>query len=128
MAGRQMGQEAKSVLVVDDNPDLREALTFVLEAEGYTVTAASDGREALERLKGELLPRVILLDLAMPNMDGRAFRQHQLEDPRLARIPVVVCSGERGGRDAALVLGANGYIAKPMDVDAVLRALERVGL
>jgi CheY-like chemotaxis protein len=124
-----MGQEVRSVLVVDDNPDLREALTFVLEAEGYTVTAASDGREALERLhNGGPLPRVILLDLSMPNMDGSAFRQHQLQDPRLARIPLVVCSGERGARDAALRLGANGYIAKPMDVDTVLQALDRVFL
>ena len=124
----EMEQAAKSVLVVDDNPDLREALTFVLEAEGYTVTAASDGQEALSRLQGARLPRVILLDLSMLNMDGSAFRHHQLEDPRLARIPLVVCSGERGARDAALRLGANGYIAKPMDVDTVLQALERVCL
>ena len=123
-----MGQAAKSVLVVDDNSDLRDALTFVLEAEGYTVTAASDGQEALVRLRSDLLPGVILLDLSMPNMDGSSFRHHQLEDPRLARIPVVVCSGERGARDAALRLGANGYIAKPMDVDTVLRTLERVHL
>ena len=127
MAG-QMGQAGKSVLVVDDNSDLREALTYVLEAEGYTVTAASDGQEALTSLRGERLPRVILLDLSMPNMDGSGFRQRQLEDPRLARIPVVVCSGERGARDAALRLGANGYIAKPMDVDTVLQTIERVCL
>jgi CheY-like chemotaxis protein len=121
-----MGEEARSVLVVDDSPDLREALTFVLEAEGYTVAAARDGQEALACLRSEFLPGVILLDLSMPNMDGCAFRRRQLEDPRLARIPVVVCSGERGARDTALQLGANGYIAKPMDVDTVLQALDRV--
>jgi CheY-like chemotaxis protein len=122
-----MEQAAKSVLVVDDNPDVRRVLTFVLEAEGYTVTSASDGREALTCLQGEL-PRVILLDLSMPNMDGSAFRQHQLEDPRLAGIPVVVCTAERSARDAAVRLGANAYIAKPMDVDTVLRTLARVCL
>jgi len=104
---------------------MRQALTFVLEAEGYSVMVAGDGLEALARLREDLMPGVILLDLRMPNMDGPAFRRHQLDDPRLADIPVVVCSGECTGEETALRLGSDGYLAKPLDVDRVLEVVQR---
>lgn len=120
-----MGQGTRSVLVVDDNAEMRQALAFVLEAEGYIVMVAGDGLEALTRLREDRVPGVILLDLMMPNMDGAAFRRHQLDDPRLAEIPVVVCSGERSGAETALRLGTEGYLAKPLDVDRVLGVVQR---
>ena len=113
------------VLVIDDSAEMRQALTFALEAEGYIVMVAGDGLEALTRLRQDL-PGVILLDLTMPNMDGTAFRRHQLDDPRIARIPVVVCSGERSGAETALRLGTDGYLAKPLDVDRVLEVVQRL--
>jgi CheY-like chemotaxis protein len=86
---------------------------------------AADGLEALARLRQEQRPGVILLDLAMPNMDGVAFRRHQLDDPGLADIPVVVCSGESGGEQTALRLGTDGYLTKPLDADCVLDVVHR---
>ena len=84
---------AGPVLVVDDDPDNRAFVGYLLSSEGYAVATASDGREALRHL-ADLQPAVILLDLEMPVMDGRNFRQHQLQlAPPLRSIPVIVYSG-----------------------------------
>jgi CheY-like chemotaxis protein len=79
--------------VVDDDPDSRVLMERVLKSEGYAVTTAGNGREALNQL-ATATPSVILLDLEMPVMDGRSFRQHQLQMPGpLRSVPVIVCSG-----------------------------------
>ena len=69
---------------------MRRALTELLASEGYKVTAAADGGEALETLRAGLRPAVILLDLMMPNCDGWDFRRAQLEDPTPGPVPVVL--------------------------------------
>lgn len=78
------------ILVVDDEPDLRETLQLVLEGEGYTVTVATDGRHAFELIDGGLLPDLIVLDLMMPRMNGWEVWDRLQVTPRLAPIPVVV--------------------------------------
>jgi CheY-like chemotaxis protein len=78
------------VLIVEDDPDVRQALAVFLEAHGYTCNEAGDGAQALTFLRANPAPSVILLDVMMPNMDGLTFRRHQLEDRALAKIPVVV--------------------------------------
>lgn len=78
-----------SVMVVDDDEDIRGTLEEVLETAGYSVVIAGNGQEALDLLRG-VRPRVIFLDLSMPIMSGREFRAAQLADPELAAIPVVV--------------------------------------
>ena len=80
----------RTVLVIEDDPDVRNALAELLSGEGYQVSATADGAEALDTLRGGLLPSVIVLDLMMPNMDGWDFRRAQLEDPTLAPVPVVL--------------------------------------
>ena len=91
--GNKTGMVARPVLVVDDDPDNRALIGHLLSSEGYAVATARDGREALKRLL-DLRPAVILLDLEMPVMDGRSFRQHQLRlAGPLRSIPVIVCSG-----------------------------------
>jgi CheY-like chemotaxis protein len=82
----------KSVLVVDDDRDLRAGLSLILEAEGYRVAGAADGQQALEALRAGPRPDVILLDMMMPALSGWAFRERQLADPALADVPVVVFS------------------------------------
>src|SRR4029077_6804487 len=77
------------ILVVDDEAASREALATLLRLNGHAVVTASNGREALDRLR-ETEPCVILLDYVMPIMDGRAFREAQKADPRWAHIPVVL--------------------------------------
>ena len=83
-----------TVMVVEDDVDIRQALIEILEDHGFGTLAARDGADALNILSHATeLPCVILLDLMMPVMDGATFRQVQRQDPRLASIPVVVLSG-----------------------------------
>src|SRR5438874_8753476 len=82
----------KHILVVDDDPGIVESLKDLLEAEGYHVETASNGREALDMLRARQRPNLILLDLTMPEMDGFEFRDEQEWDPRFSEIPVVVIS------------------------------------
>ncbi|WP_242335366.1 MULTISPECIES: response regulator [Anaeromyxobacter] len=106
------------VLVVDDDPDILDAICDILEGEGYRVARARHGVEALERVEAEK-PAIILLDLMMPVMDGLAFAQALRERPGRAEIPIVVISADGNPQRAASV-GAAGYLAKPFDIDALL--------
>lgn len=110
---------APLVLVVDDDPDILDAICDILEGEGYRVARARHGLEALDRVAEEE-PSIILLDLMMPVMDGLAFAQ-ALRQRRngAARIPIVVISADGNPQKAASV-GAQGYLAKPFDIDALL--------
>ena len=111
----------RSILVVDDDLAAIESLTDILAAEGYTVTSAKNGKEALERLTGAPLPGLIILDLFMPEMDGWEFRRAQLKDDKLREIPVVVMTG------ASVYAGidANVIVHKPLDVERFVSLLER---
>ena len=113
-----------SVLLVDDDERVRDALVALLEGQGYAVAAAADGGEALALLRGGgFRPGLIILDLMMPVMDGWEFRAAQLEDADLASIPVVVFSAHHAARQAAGTLGAVTALAKPLDVDELLRVV-----
>jgi len=110
------------VLVVDDEPFVRQALVEMLTSSGFPVVAASDGSVAIELLRQGLRPSLILLDLSMPKMDGRAFRIEQTRDPTLREIATVVLTGSLVDREAlGRELGAP-VLAKPVDYDQ-LRAL-----
>lgn len=113
------------VLAVDDDYDVLFALQDVLEMEGYRVIPARSGREALELLRRGLRPAVILLDLMMPEVSGWEFRAQQAEDPELARIPVVVVSGQGLSDKEVSTLGVDGYLKKPVDLDQLLTAVGR---
>jgi CheY-like chemotaxis protein len=109
---------APLVLVVDDDPDILEAICDILDSEGYRVTRARHGAEALERLQAER-PSLILLDLMMPVMDGLAFA-NALRERRLdPEIPIVVISAD-GNPQKAASIGARGFLAKPFDIEALL--------
>jgi CheY-like chemotaxis protein len=113
------------ILLVEDDDEIREALTDVLEQQGYLVEGARNGREALELLHDHEAPRLILLDLMMPVMDGWQFRHAQLEDPMIARIPVVVLSAMTNLRTRTADLHAAECLAKPVDVAYLLEAVSR---
>jgi CheY-like chemotaxis protein len=113
------------VLVVDDDSEAREALSCLLELNGFTVVTAGDGDEALGQLRDGLRPCLIVLDLMMPQKDGFAFRHEQLEAPDLAAIPVAVCSAVYDVRQASGLLRADAYLTKPVDVDALLNLVIR---
>jgi len=108
------------VLVVEDDPSTCTALQMLLELEGYCVETAENGAVALQHLRDNVLPSLILLDLSMPVMDGAAFRRAQLADPYLAQIPVVVCSAIHPEGVKMDHLKAAAYLTKPVDIDILL--------
>jgi CheY-like chemotaxis protein len=113
------------VLVVEDDEDIRESLVEVLLDHGYASTSAVHGLDALRKLKDPAQrPSLILLDLMMPVMDGRAFREHQLSEPALATIPVVVISAFRDQDRMVSSLKPAAFLPKPIDLPALLRAIE----
>src|SRR6185369_9480067 len=122
--GRRSSGISSPVLVVDDNKDVRDSSVMLLETLGYQVIAAGDGAEALSILRGGSRPRLILLDLQMPVMDGFAFRAEQRRDPAISDIPVVIYSGHYDVHAHAGALAAQGYLTKPMDVDALVEFIE----
>jgi CheY-like chemotaxis protein len=114
----------RTVMVVDDDDAIREALQDVLTDEGYDVIGASDGQEALECLNGEKRPSAILVDLWMPVMDGWKFLDALLADSRFSRIPLVVLTAARDQRARELCVAE--VLTKPVQLHQVLGVLERL--
>lgn len=112
------------VLLVDDDPDLRDSLQMVLEMRGFAVEVARDGADALRKLARDPLPAVVLLDLMMPGMNGMEFRAQQLLDPRISALPVVLLTG--AGAHAIDPGAAQGttVLRKPFDFDHLLSLLD----
>jgi CheY-like chemotaxis protein len=114
------------VLVVEDDVDILRAIVQVLEDEGIPVRAAENGREALAALRahGAPHPRVILLDLMMPVMDGWAFRAEQLRDPTLADIPVIVITANGRAVEKAELVKGTIALRKPVELLTLLAAIQ----
>ena len=124
----------EKILVVDDDPDILDALTIVLESQGYKVITAGDGIEALANLKAEKAD-LIILDLLMPKMDGFAVCK-ELQDPRWSKyreIPILILSSvrEEASRrryelETALTLAVDDYVEKPIAPDILLERVEKL--
>ena len=112
------------ILLVEDEADLRETLAELLQAEGYRVDTATNGREALDRLQEADLPGLIILDLMMPVMTGWKFLEEQQQDPLLAHVPVVVLTAV-ANLPGMQVPGAVACFRKPVDLAAFLSTLGR---
>ena len=113
------------VLVVDDDVDSRTLLEMALSMAGYDVATAVNGLDALDVARSRR-PRVILLDLAMPVMDGFEFRARQLRDSSLARIPVICVSGRHDAARASVQMRVAACIPKPFDLDDVLTRVRQL--
>lgn len=119
--------ERAHILIVEDDPDLRETLRDVLQELGYEVSSAKDGLDALQQLlAGRHRPNLILLDLQMPNMDGAAFRTEQLKRGELADIPVAVLSGDSDAHSKAAELHTAACLQKPLKLLQLLTTIPRV--
>jgi two-component system response regulator MprA len=113
-----------TILVVEDDVDIRQALIEILEDQGFVALGASDGAEALGILtRATELPCLILLDLMMPVMDGASFREAQRKDSRLASIPIVVLSAYRDLDRHVDTLDAVSVLGKPPSVRELVRVL-----
>ena len=115
------GSRHLAILLVEDDDDIREAMATFLEVEGYAVVEASDGEDALRKLRASS-DRIclVLLDLFMPVKNGWEFRAEQLADPSIAGVPVIVVSADRSAQARAASLGALDYLVKPVDFDRLL--------
>lgn len=115
----------RQVLVVDDEPDIRQFLEMTLEMSDYEVVTAGDGVEA-EAVARRLLPDVIILDVMMPGVDGISVLRNLRSDPATQNIPVVLLTAKSSDPDvwSGWEAGANYYMAKPFDIDHLLRFLQ----
>ena len=118
----------KRILLVEDDADIQEAMYELLVEEGFQVRAANNGAEALQRLSDDSFrPELILLDLMMPVMDGRTFRDKQLANPLYCTIPVVVISADRNAKEKSVQMQAAGFLAKPVNLEDLLSTLASLG-
>lgn len=122
---RLVEEGGRPVLVVDDDPFIREVVAELLDEEGFAVATADDGAEAL-RFVATVVPSVILLDMDMPIVDGREFAARYREMPG-PRAPIVVITAAYDARLAAEEIGAQGHLAKPFQVDALVSMVRRLG-
>lgn len=104
------------VLVVDDDEAIAEFVAVVLAERGYRVRTAFNGRQALDLLR-QTHPRVLLLDLMLPLMDGWALAKAMRESAALKDVPIVVMSAHNDVPEQAQTIGAAGYLHKPFDID-----------
>ena len=122
------------VLIVEDDPDIRESLQHLLELHGHQVLVAGNGKEAVELLSRAPRPAVMVLDMTLPVMDGHRVLTTRNADDTLRAIPVIILSAAMAGmspRDRALYAsnyGVAAFLAKPADPDQVLQRVARYGL
>jgi two-component system response regulator MprA len=117
---------AHRVLVVEDDLEIRESLLEILEEHGYEPLGAENGLEALEQLReSDPPPCLILLDLMLPRMDGKAFRREQLRDPRFAGIPVVVISAFQDAAQLIQDMQVAGLLMKPFKLHELVDTARR---
>jgi CheY-like chemotaxis protein len=116
-----------TILIVDDDDDIRESVADALDDAGYRVASAANGIEALTLLREQhLRPDAILLDVMMPGMDGMAFRAEQRSDLELAHIPVILFSAYGSAKNVAQELGVAAFVKKPLRLDDLLDVIRRV--
>ncbi len=108
------------VLVVDDEADIRDSLQELFQDEGYAVTTAANGAEALDSLRGDPLPCIVILDLLMPNVSGNEVYESMQSDPRLARIPVIVSTSDPSRAPSGVLI-----MKKPVNLTRLLGAVRQ---
>ena len=116
-------KNCNSILVVEDDDSIREAMVEMLEMEGYRTYAAINGKNALSLLKDNIpKPCLVLLDMMMPIMNGREFLDEMMKDAFLAPIPVLIVSAIA---DPSNSKGSVGFLKKPVDIDSVLSIVSK---
>jgi CheY-like chemotaxis protein len=113
--------QRKTLLVVDDEPDIRESLRDAFEDEGYRVAVARNGREALDSLPALEKPFAIILDIIMPVMSGAEFYAALQTDPRFADTPVLISTSDASRAPSGVLL-----MKKPIDLERLLDAVAKL--
>lgn len=113
-------------MIVDDDVIIRHMLRMLLEMEGYVISEAEDGVDALEKIT-DFQPHAIILDVMMPRMDGITLCKRLRSRPETATLPIIMLSGktQMGAEEEGLAAGANAYLRKPMNVADLLQLLRQ---
>ena len=115
----------RPILIVDDDPDIRETFADALRFEGYTVEAAENGREAVDWLRQHDDARwVVLLDMMMPVMDGATFLTVRQQDPVLSSFPIILLTAGGDCRELAAMHDVRGCVPKTITLPALVAAIE----
>jgi DNA-binding response OmpR family regulator len=115
----------KRVLVVDDEPTIRELIADALREAGLAAETAANGADALRRMHHQR-PHAIVLDLMMPILDGAGFRELMRLNQRYADIPILVVTAAYGAEEAAAGIGAAACLTKPFDLDELVETVGRL--
>lgn len=115
-----------TILYVEDNPDNRNLIRRVLNADGYAMIEASKAEQAIEKLENGKVD-LILMDINMPDMDGYTLTARIKEIEKFSKIPIIAVTANvmRGDREKSLEAGCDGYIQKPIDIDTLAQQIER---
>ena len=119
-----LGLMHNRILVVDDDPDILEALKVMLEDEGYLVETANNG-QILQLLNESNLPSLIVLDVLLSGMDGRELAEQLRKKPDTKNIPIVMISANPGAALDCVKRGANDFLAKPFEINDLLRVIQK---
>lgn len=119
----KMDTKNKKIMIADDDPGIVDAVEMLLEFEGYEVTSTVDGTTVLEMKKN--LPDLLLLDIWMSGEDGRDICKKFKESELTKDIPVIMISASRDVRESAIAAGANDFLAKPFEMDELLKKVEQ---
>jgi CheY-like chemotaxis protein len=114
-----------SILVVDDDEDMRTMLCIVLAAEGYRAVGAANGEEALRLLRSDGPPSLMLVDLMMPRMNGEDLMRAMTQDPSLARIPIAIISGQVTTRSSTQTPRVIARLVKPVELEELLTVVQQ---
>lgn len=116
---------AKRVLLAEDEPNIVESLTFLMERAGFDISAESDGRMALEEALSNP-PDILILDVMLPELDGYEILRQLRADRRTERLPILMLTakGQREDRETALECGADLFITKPFSNSEIVAAVE----
>lgn len=122
--GRKVSMQSKQkkILVVDDEPDILEFLQIIFEDAGFLVVTTEKG-EYLEKLKDGTLSDLIILDMLLSGKDGREIVKHLKSQVKTKHIPVIMFSAHPSAEQTALAAGADGFVEKPFDIDALLKKI-----
>jgi DNA-binding response OmpR family regulator len=119
--------EKKKILIADDNENIRDALTYLLEDEGYSLSMAKDGSDALKKAR-EFLPDILFLDIMMPEMNGYEVCRVIKNDPQLKKIYVIMLTakGQVAEQERGKEVGADEYIVKPFSPMEILSKIKNI--
>jgi twitching motility two-component system response regulator PilG len=129
-AARHMGREEArqvAVMIVDDSPTVRKLVTVTMERQGHRVITAADGYEAVDRVREDGVPDLILLDITMPGVDGYQLCKFFKQNTTTAHTPVVMLSGKDGffSKVRGKMAGSTEYITKPFKPESLLQLVDK---